>query len=123
MSREEAEPKLVALGYEGELLKAVWQQVSNEGPMWPLSPPQTEPVERGTLRRDSETLTRERGERAFAQSPVGRMDLAKAGALKANREQWGIEEPLKPIPQVPEVPWVLTPPETNPVERGTLRSK
>jgi len=51
------------------------------------------------------------------------MDLAKAGALKANREQWGIEEPLKPIPQKPDLPWVLSPPETSDVERGTLRNK
>jgi len=123
MKKEEAEPKLAALGYTGALFDAAWQEVKNNAPLWLLKPPQTEPVERGGLRKGSETAVREREGRAFAQSPIGRMDLAKAGALKANREQWGIEEPLKPIPEATKVPWVLTPPETEPVERGTLRNK
>jgi len=51
------------------------------------------------------------------------MDLAKRGALKANREQWGIEEPLKVDPTAADVPWLFKPPQTADVERGTLRSK
>eukprot|EP00283_Hemiselmis_rufescens_P003868 CAMPEP_0173434460 /NCGR_PEP_ID=MMETSP1357-20121228/13063_1 /TAXON_ID=77926 /ORGANISM="Hemiselmis rufescens, Strain PCC563" /LENGTH=255 /DNA_ID=CAMNT_0014399331 /DNA_START=27 /DNA_END=790 /DNA_ORIENTATION=+ len=97
----------------------------DEGLKWILQPPETNPSERGTLRKETDTIIRDKEERAknaFLSNNVPAskvpMNKAKMGALAANRETWGITEALDDD----SLKWVLSPPVTSPPsERGELR--